>query len=737
MTTGLGPAYGKFRLKDSRPDGADSPRPRKRKRKTLSCIQCHRSKIKCDRENPCDRCSKAGRADQCAYRLEEEPEPKGQDEPGMAVVPPCQSKGMYTASIIHMNTGLTNWATLMDELGDVKRYVFNKDAEFHEAYDRVTALRDLYPNPTSHNFPFSDNYFDTSALAHGAILEHLPPRSIVLDLVDNYMATYEKTHRLLHPPQFQREVVEFYAAPQGVPPNWIAQLLMMLTLSAKSAPESLQDMLDGSTRDIISRDYLHWAEAFLRRSPYVNLPDLCSIRTLCMMAIAKGLDVDTPAYSRGLWGLVGFIVRLAMTMVLHRDPSSYPELSACEVEIRRRVWATVMFLDLDAAIESGLPPCIRPGDSDTAMPLNINDSQLSISPSHVQTTSNLMALSQPRNNWTDSSIQIRLAESYPIVSKVLAIVNSAKPDMDSQTLEECDRKLRDILRDTNGMFAHLLGVLPDMEKVLVLQQTMFEVFIRRILLALHHACVRDARYSPVYELSHVSILECSLACKFLYFCFFSSVPSSLVFLYDSNQPPLVDFLESESCLIRERQRPRRTMRRDSRLPLLRQITDSPSHPLKSIIRPTDTAREARAPALNDLVRRPLPGRLLRGHAARHHRPAQERVPRGHRAAAAAGRHHHLNRRPAAPPPATTRTTTGAPGAGEGDDADGPAGVARHPRGGRRPVLPHAEDVLRPDALDRSVRGRRARGAAAGGHAEGGGTGYRGRKEAARTTGSSS
>ncbi|KUI60038.1 hypothetical protein VP1G_07260 [Cytospora mali] len=507
MTTGTSPAFGKFRLKGSEPDG-DNSRARKRNRKTLSCVQCRRSKVKCDRGTPCGRCSRAGRKNQCSYGLETA-SPNGQYDSGRRL--PSQSNGTHEVSPILMNTGLTHWAKLIEELGDVKRYIFNQDADFHETFDRITAIKDLYPTPSSYNFPFGDNQLDIPMLAQDAILDHLPSRTLVLDLVDNYMTTYEKTHRLLHPPQFQRELMEFYAAPQDVPVNWIAQLLTMLALSVRSAPQSLVDMLKNPTRDEISRDFPHWADAFLKRSPFMYLPDLCSVRTLCMMAIAKGLDIDTPAHSRGLWALVGFIVRLAMAMALHRDTSSYSEVSGYEAEMRRRIWGTVVFLDLDAAIKSGLPPCIRQDDSDTAVPLNVNDAQLSISTSQIQSNPALTALSQPRNNWTDSSFQIRLAESYPIVLKVLSIVNSTKPDMDSQTVEECDRKLRDILRETKNMFAHLLGALPDMEKVLVLQQTMFEVFIRRILLALHHACVRDARYSRVYELSHVSILECSLA----------------------------------------------------------------------------------------------------------------------------------------------------------------------------------------------------------------------------------
>lgn len=40
----------------------------KRKRKTLSCYECRRRKLKCDREEPsCSRCRKAGQPDLCSY----------------------------------------------------------------------------------------------------------------------------------------------------------------------------------------------------------------------------------------------------------------------------------------------------------------------------------------------------------------------------------------------------------------------------------------------------------------------------------------------------------------------------------------------------------------------------------------------------------------------------------------------------------------------------------------------
>ena len=43
---------------------------RKRKRKALSCFDCRRRKLKCDREAPCGRCRKAGHPETCVYNPE-------------------------------------------------------------------------------------------------------------------------------------------------------------------------------------------------------------------------------------------------------------------------------------------------------------------------------------------------------------------------------------------------------------------------------------------------------------------------------------------------------------------------------------------------------------------------------------------------------------------------------------------------------------------------------------------
>ena len=63
-------------LRRSRSPDDFHPSERKRRRKALSCYDCRRRKLRCDREYPsCSRCQKAGQADSCIYESDP-PEPK-------------------------------------------------------------------------------------------------------------------------------------------------------------------------------------------------------------------------------------------------------------------------------------------------------------------------------------------------------------------------------------------------------------------------------------------------------------------------------------------------------------------------------------------------------------------------------------------------------------------------------------------------------------------------------------
>ena len=81
--------------------------------------------------------------------------------------------------------------------------------------------------------------------------------------------------------------------------------------------------------------------------------------------------------SRGLWIMTGVIVRAAINMGYHRDPSQSSSISILQAEYRRRVWLSVIGMDDVASFLVGFPRMIPEIHSDTMEPRNLHDWELS------------------------------------------------------------------------------------------------------------------------------------------------------------------------------------------------------------------------------------------------------------------------------------------------------------------------------------------------------------------------
>ncbi|KAJ2975942.1 hypothetical protein NQ176_g5234 [Zarea fungicola] len=79
--------------------------------------------------------------------------------------------------------------------------------------------------------------------------------------------------------------------------------------------------------------------------------------------------------SKRLSTLTAVLVRLAQGAGIHCDGSRFGQ-SPFETEMRRRLWWHIRLIDARASEEAGCDATIRPGSSSTAMPLNINDVDL-------------------------------------------------------------------------------------------------------------------------------------------------------------------------------------------------------------------------------------------------------------------------------------------------------------------------------------------------------------------------
>jgi hypothetical protein len=77
------------------------------------------------------------------------------------------------------------------------------------------------------------------------------------------------------------------------------------------------------------------------------------------------------------WILIGVIVRIALHIGLHRDPSHWPNIRPLEAEFRRRLWITLYHMDFFTSTQVGLPRIIKDSQCDARPPANLFDDDLS------------------------------------------------------------------------------------------------------------------------------------------------------------------------------------------------------------------------------------------------------------------------------------------------------------------------------------------------------------------------
>ncbi|EPE07183.1 zinc c6 transcription factor [Ophiostoma piceae UAMH 11346] len=389
-------------------------RAQRRNRRVFVCIPCHRKKLKCDKLSPCSRCLAAGIPNECSYqpppttsntakrtRKVSRNDMKRDLSPGASFGSPCSSSSLDPCSfrstpaskttngtslgsseddewgvsqpLIKPLNGATHWARIACGFGEAVPYLFGTECHWQQRYREVKNLECLFTNLNgSTNFPFSN-----SSVSKCQILRSFPPNHIIDTLVANYMDTFGTTHYLFHASQLS------YDVQTAVSDEWLAQFCMVLALGAEAAPRYLFSSLGQSAAEWAGI-FLSAAQASFSRSSYMAAPSLSTVRTLCMMVIAKLVEIPASGGSTcgsgahsPLVSLMSFTVQTAKTLQLHRSASAAlhrttmvgdspmeEQNSSLEAEMRRRIWVTVRLLDLETSLRSGTTTHSEAGDAE-------------------------------------------------------------------------------------------------------------------------------------------------------------------------------------------------------------------------------------------------------------------------------------------------------------------------------------------------------------------------------------
>jgi hypothetical protein len=216
-----------------------------------------------------------------------------------------------------------------------------------------------------------------------------------------------------------------------------------------------------------------------------------------------------------VWISGGSLIRAAFQMGFHRDPKYLPGMAPLEAELRRRLWATVVEIDVQSALDSGMPSLLSVDDWDTEPPANVDDIYLNESTTSI--------VSKPPHVFTQTSLQISLLKSIRSRLEVIRLANNfrAEPsydeilDLDASLTKAC-KETTSFINKTNASFP------PNLPPISQFYRNIIDCSVRRFILILHRPFAAKARTDPRYYFSRKVCLDSSL----IMLTYPSSLPNS-------------------------------------------------------------------------------------------------------------------------------------------------------------------------------------------------------------------
>ncbi|KAL8359011.1 hypothetical protein RB598_007727 [Gaeumannomyces tritici] len=199
--------------------------------------------------------------------------------------------------------------------------------------------------------------------------KHMPSRELADSLVEAYLRTFETVYRVVHVPTFRADYERYWRAPAETDEATVVLIQLCMALGAVFHDERF------SLRSLAMRwlyEALFWlVNPLMRDKKKMTLTGLqiqCLIH-LCRQTCGPGADTS--------WVGAGSLLRTAMYMGLHRDPSTLVRrMPLLKAELRRRLWATILEIALQSAVDAGGAPLVHPDDYNTRPPADLSDAQL-------------------------------------------------------------------------------------------------------------------------------------------------------------------------------------------------------------------------------------------------------------------------------------------------------------------------------------------------------------------------
>lgn len=220
----------------------------------------------------------------------------------------------------------------------------------------------MYQNPRSQSTPGSHHSIavlhSVQFLKEVCRVFDVPTRPAIVNIIHQYEA--------------------FWEDPQATSLIWLGLLFTIMCLATQFEKSRLDPGVQSPAVLSMERELQDMVDTFRLRIPQCLVLGSYAkggafvLETL-MLYIAAEIFLSSDAEIE-IWILMGNTVQLALHMGYHRDPKHFKGLSPFAAEMRRRIWATIVEMDLGLSAQMGLPRMIKHWQTDTQEPSNLQDS---------------------------------------------------------------------------------------------------------------------------------------------------------------------------------------------------------------------------------------------------------------------------------------------------------------------------------------------------------------------------
>ncbi|KAH8199071.1 hypothetical protein TruAng_006758 [Truncatella angustata] len=385
-----------------------------------SCTYCRGRKAKCDRQQPCSSCLRAGQPSECTFpagkgrsakrlgrangkelieslsrleglmrRLENQgivtPSlDRDTSSPTEQGIPLRQDTVPFVAELNH--TSETSGSTTLDQhlgrlvIDETRSYYIsnilwaNLSSEIEELHNMLAE-----PEPQGESYKTGGStgilgpnaaIFGFRALTYSLESFHLPlSQSVALLRIftDNVLPLVH----IFHMPTTNHIYWDAIASLDTVDRNTEALVFSIYYSAFISIDQEVCVALFNTTRKALLAKYRFAVEQAIARANLLNTQSIILLQAVVLYLSVLRHEDD----SRTAWSLTSLVFHIAQSMGLHRDGMAFG-LKPLEIELRRRLWYQICLLDNQSSEYHGYETIVHEFVFDTRLPLHINDLDL-------------------------------------------------------------------------------------------------------------------------------------------------------------------------------------------------------------------------------------------------------------------------------------------------------------------------------------------------------------------------